>query len=324
MARVFIDGFEAGDLKLWDAAPGTSVVAAVSGMDGSYCLYISASGEYVKKTIPSNDEYYVAFLYRPVDVTWSKDICCFYNGTTLLGSLRRNGTTNVLEIYRGVTLVETGTISNFINTTYLIEVCYKPAENPNGVFQVKVNGVLDIDFSGDTTDGPIAIDGFQLGLDAWTSYGYYDNIVIDDATWPGNTKIQAIVPTGAGASTQWAPSAGSNYACVDEVPASETDYVSTNTAGHLDTYAAGDLTGDIENIKCVQVQALAVKEGAPTPLNLELAVKSGATTYLSADQAVPATTSQALSALWELDPATAAPWEIAAVNALEIGEKAVA
>ena len=147
--------------------------------------------------------------------------------------------------------------------------------------------------------------------------------MIDNAAWPGNTKIQAIKPAGAGNSTQWTPSAGDNYACVDEVPPSESDFVSTNTIGHLDLYAAGDLVGTIGSVKCVQLQALAKAEGSPSPHNLQLAVRTNGADYFSGDKAVPSSSTQ-LSNLWEANPATAAPWQEAEVNAMEIGMKAVA
>jgi hypothetical protein len=121
----------------------------------------------------------------------------------------------------------------------------------------------------------------------------------------------------------WSPSTGDNYACVEEVPASETDYVKVNAIGNIDTYAAGNLVGTVGSVKCVQVQALAISEGAPTPTRLQLVARSGAVDYFSADILVPAT-SATLANIWETDPATAAAWTEGGVNAMEIGVKAVA
>ena len=56
----------------------------------------------------------------------------------------------------------TGAIAVNVGTPVLIEVHYKP-HNTEGVFQVKVGGILDIDFTGDTTDGATAIDGIRVG-----------------------------------------------------------------------------------------------------------------------------------------------------------------
>ena len=335
MARVFIDGFEAGDLKLWDVFGAT--IASGSLMNGVYCLNCNTTNfYYAQKTIPAAAEYYLAFRYLAMSANYSDCVCSFYNGTTQLGKIRRNVITGVLTFYRGTgagTAIATGVIPVPLSAPTLIEVRYKPHDTA-GVVQVKINGVLDsgLDFSvapKDTTDGATTIDGIRFGSDS-TNYPscYFDNIVIDNAAWPGDTQIQVILVTGAGAvAAQWTPvstPASLNFECVDERPASEADYVSTNTIGRLDLYAAGNLVGSIESIKCVQVQALAVKEGAPTPLNLRLAIKSGGTEYESGDNAVPATTSKAFQKVWEIDPKTTGAWIPAGVNALEIGMKAVA
>jgi len=213
--------------------------------------------------------------------------------------------------------------------------------------------------------------------------------VVDDAVWPGNTLIQAIVPTGDGNSTHanwaahtvialnerrkptvfngceyectaragdyktapvtqptwpivegsevvddqitwtcrvgaWNPSTGSNYACVDEKPPSETDYIAVNHIGNVDTYAAGNLVGTIGQVKCVQLQALAIVEGEPTPTNLQLAIRSGGADYFGSSHAVPNTASTQLASLWPTDPATGLAWTESGVNAMEIGVKAVA
>jgi len=326
MARVFIDGFEAGDLKLWNLVVGAYLSSGVAGMDGTYCLNCDGFGDYyAHKYLAAAPEYYLAFRYRGSSAQYASSMCYFFNGTTQLARLRRNPSSGFLEIRRGTsygTLLATGAIAVNVGTPVLIEVHYKP-HNTEGIFQVKVGGILDIDFTGDTTDGATAIDAIRLGGDGgYYSSCWFDNVVIDNAAWPGNTRIQAIKPTGAGNSTQWTPSAGANYQCVDEVPPSESDFVSTNTIGQLDLYAAGDLAGTIGSVKCVQLQALAKAEGSPSPHNLQLAVRTNGADYFSGDKAVPSSSTQ-LSNLWEANPATAAPWQEAEVNAMEIGMKAV-
>jgi len=336
MARVFIDGFEAGDLKLWDVVYGGAVIASGSLMNGVYCLSCNSTATlYAQKTLPAAAEYYLAFRYLGMSSNYSYCVCSFYNGATQLGKILRSPATGLLTFYRGTgagTAIATGMIPVPLTAT-LIEVRYKPHDTA-GVVQVKINGVFDpgLDFSAapkDTTDGATTIDGIRFGGDG-SNYPscYFDNIVIDDAAWPGDTKIQIILVTGAGAvAAQWTPistPASLNFECVNENPASETDYVQTNTTGHLDLYAAGNLVGSIESIKCVQVQALVVKEGAPTPLNLRLAINSGGTEYEGGDNAVPATTSKAFQKVWQIDPKTTGAWIPAGVNALEIGMKAVA
>jgi len=188
-----------------------------------------------------------------------------------------------------------------------------------------VGGVLDINFNGDTTDGATAIDGIRVGGDGtYYSSCWFDNAVIDNAAWPGDTRIQAIRPSAPGALTEWDPSAGANWDCIDEIPYSDTDYVSTNVTGKTDLYEATDLVGSIHSVKCVQVAARSIKEGSPTPQNLQLACRSGGANYFGENVPVPAVNPKPLTKLWETNPATGQPWTKDEVNSVQIGMKAVA
>ena len=322
MARVFIDGFEAGDLKLWDVIGETpDMVSSIAGMDGTYCVYVGSS-EYFQRALPAAAEYYFAFRFIP-DSASIVNIIKLYAGATAIGLITRSSA-GFLEARVGSTVVATGP-ALLLLTTYLIEVRYKIA-NSGGIIQVKADGILVIDYSGDTQPGAdTTMNQMRLGYDGGSNFGaaWFDNVVVDNAAWPGNTNIQAIRPTGAGAAANWTPSAGNNWDCVEEVPANETDYVATNTANIVDTYVTGNMTGLVSLVKCVQVQALTKFEGAPTPANLQLVVRPVATDRVSASIAIPAASAQ-LSAIWETNPDTANAWAESEINGSEIGVKAVA
>ena len=328
MARIFIDGFESGQDDLWDAESNATVVSSAGlDMDGDYCLDLNAGSEYIQKDITADDEMYFAFLYRPVNDVNSEQILCAYNGATPLLHIWRTGAAQVIKAHSSLyTLLATGTKSLGINTTYLIEVRFKVADS-GGRVEVKVDGVSDIDFTGDTKpDANTQFDKVRLGTGpaiAYTTYAYFDNFIMDDTGWIGDTKIQAVVPNGAGTTTGWTPSAGNNWDCVDEKPASDADYVSINANDVTDTYATGNLAGTIGAIKCVQVQSRMRTDGAPTPSNLKLVVRSGGTDYLSSNKTVPAA-EKSFWNLLETDPADAAAWTEADVNAMEIGVKSAA
>ena len=84
MARVFIDGFEAGDLKLWNDFSGATITTGVSGMDGTYCCYITADGNYyLRKIVAAAAEYYCAFRLRPHGYSPTK-IIKFLSESTVL------------------------------------------------------------------------------------------------------------------------------------------------------------------------------------------------------------------------------------------------
>jgi len=324
MARVFVDGWEHGGIALWDAVVSGANVenAGTYDMDGNYCLYLYLY-EYVQKTISANNEYYFAFLYRPTTSSTNRDVFSVFSGATRLCDIKRDTTTNVLYARVGGITKATSTSIIVANIVFLIEV-YIKIDDTVGRFVVKINGITDIDFTGDTKPGAdTTIDGARLGYFDYGCNAYFDNFICDNASWIGETKIQAIVPTAAGNATNWTPSAGSNYDCVEEKPPSDVDYVSTNTVNLIDTYTTGDLTGTIDEIKCVQVQARTAFDATPTPLNINLVARSGGTDYFSGDIAVPAAYKE-LNYLWEADPATAVAWIEAGVNALQIGIKSKA
>ena len=326
MARIFIDGFESGGDDLWDAENNATVISSTGkDMDGDYCLDLAANTEYLQKDITADDEMYFAFLYRFTDATRSEQILTAYNGATKLLQVRKTESSHLIEVCRGVTLVDTGIKTLNINTTYLIEVRFKVAD-AGGRIEVKVDGVQDIDFTGDTkTDANTQFDKVRLGYhtSGYGTFAYFDNFIMDDYAWIGDTKIQKILPTGAGNSANWTPSAGANWACVDERPASGVDYVSINANDITDTYVAANMAGSINSVKCVQIQSRTESEGAPTPNNLKLVVRSGAADHLSANKAVP-TAPKGLYNLWETNPADSLAWEEADVNAMEIGIKSAA
>jgi len=324
MARIFMDGFESGGLDQFTSSSGATVVSTSGlSMDGNYCLECTGSGDYVQSSLSADDEMYFAFLYRPAAISYNY-LISFYSGSSKLMSINFESG-SFLGAKVDSSLVAVSSISLSANVTYLVEGYYKIA-NSGGRIVCKLNGIVVIDYTGDTL--PLTYTQFnsvRFGYTGTNMNGsaYYDNIILDSANWIGKTYIQGLAVTGAGTTTQLTPSTGSNYTCVDEIPASDTDYVYSNTVDQLDTYAAGNLTGTIGTIKAVQVQSRVVKEGTATPQNVKLAVRSGATDYVSADKVVP-TTAATVASIWETDPATSAAWSESNVNAVEIGVKTAA
>ncbi len=331
MARLFIDGFESGSLDLWDTITGGVTASTTQKKTGAYAMYTGTSGIYVTKNLPSAIRtIYTKFWWRSYSsiveetiATWSDDV-----GVQVSLQLRSSGYLTLTRGMKAGTILGTGTTAISTSTWYLIEV-HLYIDSTSGIAELKLNNTtpLEIDFDGNTqnqtgnTMTKTAI-GQQEAASAMNQY--FDDYGLDDANWLGDTRIQKLQPTGAGASTGWTPSTPPNWHAVDEIPAVDSDYVVTNSNDILDTYEASNLTGAVTTIKCVQIQARAVKEGASTPQNLKLAVRSNDADYVSANKAVSASF-KSLFNIWEKDPGRSdADWTVDNVNALEIGMKSAA
>jgi hypothetical protein len=203
MARLFIDGFESGDFGLWDILSANQIYSPVTGMTGNYAGIVNVSSGYIEKILPSNKtELYISFK---INYTLNSNgfLPAFKDSASaVIASLTRNTTSTFLEFRLGTdaaAIQATGTIPIALATTYLIEIRYKPL-NSGGILTTKINGAQDINFSGDSTAGLENISSVRFGRTSGSVNAYIiiDDVVFDDANWIGNTKIQAIVPTGAG------------------------------------------------------------------------------------------------------------------------------
>lgn len=326
MAREFIDGFESGWIDLWDGVEEQysyliAVATGVSGMSGGYCLFLDGNYLSLYKNVTARDEYYVAFKYRPTTDS-SRYILGFYNGNNCLGYLRKQTSGDLyLEAYRGTSdKVATGTIAINVDTTYLIEVRYKP-DDSNGIFQVKVDGVLDVNFTGDTRPTSGQINRLRLGGVSYVN-AYFDDVIVESGGWIGDTCVAGLKPIAAGASTEWDPSAGDNFACVDDVPPDEADYVRTNLTSEIDLYAAENLSSRAEEVRCVQLQARIGQNLTPTPANIQLTSRTHNTNYFGDNESVAVGGIKTVRKLWDSNPNTSNEWSVSEVNDLEIGVKA--
>jgi hypothetical protein len=125
----------------------------------------------------------------------------------------------------------------------------------DGIFTTHINGIQDINFTGNTGAGTVNYLGLfcDSGGSKQHSYLYLDDMVIQTGDWPGDVRIEPLLLNGDDA-VQWTRSAGGdNYALVDEVPPSDADYVYSETDGHKDLYTLADFdTADKTPVFVVQ------------------------------------------------------------------------
>jgi len=326
MARIFIDGFESGDLGQWLVMGGSPTInsGALAGKSGTYYLSLPVSGTYVKTSLPSTySTVYGAFKLWMSGPGLEAPFFYLHSDANEVFRLSYGYTNgNTIKFYIGGVYVNTSAQTLVLNALQLVEFYFYIADS-SGRVVVKVNGITVIDYTGDTKPSTFSTVNTMF-LFAGSGQFVFDDVILDDANWIGPTSIQGLAVTGAGSTTQFDPSTGSNYACVDEIPPSDADYISTNVANEIDTYACGDLTGTINSVKAVQVQARCVQEGSPAVPKIQLVTRPTSTDRVSASKSIQTFAPGVVSNIWELNPDDSAAWESADVNGMEIGVKAVA
>lgn len=329
MARIFMTGFEAGSVQILDT-PGSLSVSTAQARTGSYSLRVSAYSTPGSALLPGNpSEIYGRIgVYHESAGTGTDQNLAFVQFRDSAGSQQisvcRHHVTGFMQIYRGNTLIATGTIFCPLSTWHCFEIHLK-IDNVSGEITTKIDGVEDITFSGDTQATANANVG-QLLFDGNYRQSptlYLDDIAINDTTgtvnnsWIGRGGIYGLVPSGAGTHTDFTPSAGANYAAVDEVPPDDdTTYVESDTVGHKDTYALGDLvpvSGDIQAVQWIARAKLAeAGEG-----NFQRLIRHDSVDYNGGDLAVDTSYAYFTEIIEKAPDDT--DWTIAKVNALEAG-----
>jgi hypothetical protein len=339
MSRILIEGFEGQSMDCFTAygsAPAFISTAAMSPMTPGYAIYFNsgAGGYWAEKTLAGpQSQLYLSMKFRVENMTpfggYSTCVVLFRDSAyTVIGTLMMQYTTRCLSFNVGsVTdsgFEAVGTRRLEKSVAYLLEIYYKPL-NSGGEFTVKLNGTTELTYTGDTTAGLEDVQTVYFGQSGnYRSMTVIDDLVLDDANWIGNSRVGILAPTAAGGETQWDPSAGSNYQCVDERPHSDADYISTNITNEVDTFAT-DWSAPLDVVKSLQVTTRSGFSGNPTPQHQVPVLRLGgndyphATPYDHLDLSV-----KRFDRLWELNPADSQPFEFSDLDALEIGIKAVA
>lgn len=336
MARLFIDGAESGDLHCWDVIFGGSTgLAVVAGSltpgQGSYKFksgnYNQDNSYVVKNISPANPaavkiKFYFEYTANGsnAEISWVGNS----QGVQLCLCLESNGTLSVRKSSKNGTQLAVGTKTLLPNTPYLIEAYF--FLDASGAIQTKIGGVTDINFSGNTTNqASNTITYFTIGwindINISGANFYWDHVAVDDTDWPGDGSIFELVLDADGDNAQLTPSAGSNYACVADVPGSDADYVYGNTDALEDNYQHAAIPSWVASINAVQLLIRAQGVGAPSVGGLKHVLRIAATDYDGPRKTVPVGTLTNLLNLWQKSPATAVDFTVSEVNGLQTGVK---
>ena len=321
MAIVFADGFDgygSGDIsKKWTFMTGGETIVTNPKRFGRASMCLGGSDWVYKSLIGSWATWVVG-----CGIYWTgggSPIIKLMEDSTVHIDLRI-GTGQRIVITRNGTVLATSAESIPLSKWFYIQLKVT-CHDDTGAVEVKLDGETIINLSGiDTRNGATGYFN-RIEIRQPGSTVYIDDLYIDDENFLGNVSIEAIYPNAAGTYTQWAPSTGNNYECVDEIPGSAADYVSSETADQIDTYGFSDVSGSAV-IKGVIIHALAVKNDAGTR-QIALVSRPGLIDHISATKTLTDDPMYHTHIL-ENNPDTDAPWTPAELNAAEFGVKLVA
>lgn len=238
---------------------------------------------------------------------------------------------NSITVTRNGTVLGTSSVLSH-DTWYYFEFKGTIAD-AGGVAVLRINGVTEVNFSGDTRNAANAsADRIQIGNATAGVLGSglrFDDLYICDGTgsaptndFLGDCRVQSRLPNGNGNSSQFDGSDGNttdNYLLVDDATQDgDTTYVQSPDVGDKDTYAYEDLTPTSGTVYGVQALPYARKTDAGARSICSVARLSGTETD-SSNKAL------STSYLYYPDIREAKPgggsWSISDVNNAEFGQK---
>ena len=349
MALFASDGFDMyngtqssiGLLANWLFLPNTNAPGPVS----NYCSMTSGrfSGQGLSMAAQSQG----AAVYKPFSTggvgAVSFGFALLLNGSDVSGL---SGGTATL-FYQGAPLIAIGITSSLaINvgsvswSSFFGTISVTPsASSPSGTLQYGNWQYVELCVQGGASGSiTVYVQGVQVcsatglslptlfdGAGFWTpqpnSPYVVDDMYLATTTGPlGPLRVSTLRPNGAGASTQWSPLSGANYANVNETLVDgDTSYVQTNTVGNSDLYTVNSLPITPASIFGVNVVTFAKTTDA-NPRTLYAQIRSGASSTVYTGSAISLSGGYfRYERMLTVDPATASAWTSTNINSAQIG-----
>lgn len=328
MALLFCDGFDTGDLSTrWTLVGGPTATATTRFSTGKASSFQSAG--YIIKSITASSAVYLGFAYYATSISSfnGKFLSLFGDGGTtehIMFTVSSTSPTIIIKRGDGTVLGSYGIQA----TTWLYLEVYATIADSGGVCQLRINGNQVISYTGDTKNGGTntTIDTVRFGDPSGGSVPgglpYIDDFYICNSTgsvnnsFLGDIRVLTVLPTAAGASTQFTPTSGANYTTVNDVPDVTTSYNASSTVGQRDTFTMADI-GSQYTVLGAQNSIHAWKSDAGTG-NVKIVTRTGATNYYGSSLAL-GTSVGYYGEVREVNPATSAQWTYTDINGLETG-----
>lgn len=343
MALLFVDGFDAQDHQgKWDTASsaltGSSTTRYGTG-SSRQCVISAGAGNTSKKLYAAASTVYAGFAFwadasgtsgfvQPMvifygDAGATQHLWIGYHGITRKWEVRVNN-------WGGTQLAVSA--DTYAGSSWVYVEIMVVIHASTGRVKLNINGATVIDYTGVTKNGGTNNTSDAIGIGTQADFGtgaakmYYDDLYVCDSTgtvnngFLGEVRVPALLPNGAGASTQWTSSTGlGNWDNVNDVPPVDSTLNYSPTTGQRDTYSLSDtaISGTV-----LGVQVASRMSNSAAGVGAKTAVKSGATVAYGVSRSLTTTPITYLDVL-EADPNTSAAWTATAVNAIEVGAEVV-
>lgn len=291
----------------------------IAGRQAGHALWLS-DDNITTPVLTTDDTLIVGFGFKITDIA-DYGFLWLLNGSADF-SVRIIGTE--LELRRDTTvLATTSGLGLVIDTWYWLELKVK-CDNTTGTYELKIDESTVLSASGvDTQDGTLLYNRVQLGNSTVNLDVAFDDFFVCDSTgtanndFLGNCVVSAIFPNNTGNSAQLTPSAGSNYACVDEVVIDDdTTYIESNTSTHKDLYAYEDTTAI--GIKGVQINTCC-KETDADSFGIKAVTRVSSIDYTDSEQTIGTSDYVDKTQIKEINPATSVAWVASEISNSEFG-----
>lgn len=294
-----------------------------TGVYEGYALNVSGGSNLLFTELLAHSAGFFCCHVKINGAAWNETIFSFTtnDGSKIFGVRFYHGTQKIeIQNASGVAVAtSTGTYAK--DQWYWMNIKYNIADS-GGEVTVRLDNAATTDFvtwTGDTKSGANS-NIYRVYLESTYSPCAIDNVIMHQpGTYLSERRMSVQRATGDSSyATDFVPSTGvSNYAMVDDITPSLTDYVSSTTVGNIDLYTRGAVS--IEAIDSVTYCTLAAKTDVG---NRELAhvTRTSGINYETAGIPVSATPF-IYETHYTTNPATGVAWVTSDVNATEFGFK---